>query len=452
MVLPDSGFTQLYVGVRGQTGVALIDSIKVEQTTGTGTTTPTNPGTTTPPTNPGGLGQPGSVVVPAPANTSPGNSLAISTATAPLSLVPGASLNDYSNLKGVFGRTQFFAKCLGVTPANPSDPFRAGRAIAEQIKSVAATVNVDQWNIPSYIVDTRKPEGPIAAGGGGYYWHDVKYSAEWGHQWDVSLEGVKYNSYGLRMPMPIGFKPSNGGLPIYGYYDPARPQLGYRGDMAAEIYDVGRDVLYGGWQWRNLTGNQWDVSVLARSTGVRTGKGQFSSGRVEHGTYEWGTVVASGLMGTPMMLGIKEMQAGMADPTKCYINHAVGLEMPYGQGAWNVYSWPAKNSDARNSDASAGLYQGSRIYLDPTYDIINSGKDNWTKALLWNLKTYGWIITDTSGAVAIRGEQYRGTGTNPWNSIVPPEWTGNYPRGALSQIPWDRIQVTPKDWKGTPDA
>lgn len=348
-------------------------------------------------------------------NLGPSNSVNSTTTATPVAppspagLVPGAS-GYGDNFAHIFKDTQFRVKARNAPAFNPSDKYAAGREVRNQMQSVAPDINFHAYNLPFFLVDTSKSPAE-----GGYTWQTMTKRYYQGQHWDAPIDATykgqtwTYNQRTANVPVPPNFRAADGT------------------DGSASIYDIGTGQMYDFWQVQGSQGS-FTYVTCAWTEHVPTSTG----------CHSWGTVVASGLQGAAMQVGISEIDLPV-------IPHAIGLELPRCEGAWNVYSLPAKFSDA-NSPVVAGLMQGQRLVLESSANI--SHLTGFTRTLAETMKEYGLIVTDTSGAVAIRGETYLGTGTNPWNTKLP----GNTRYDVLRDIPWEQVYAVQKDWMGVPDA
>lgn len=332
----------------------------------------------------------------------------------PSTLVAGASAFDPGHYRAIWGKSAFCTPAKGWPAHNAGDPYSAGRRVRELMTwwnngGDNSGINLDRFNIPMRVVDTRKPPGSVANGGGGYVIRNVRKHYTWdGQKWDADRWGNKYDDFMANIPFPVDFVRGPGT------------------DKSAEWYDIGTDRIFGGWGWEFLDG-EWKFATAGRTDNVT---------KNTSGAHDKGSIVASCLQGAPMHLGIKEAQEFYR--TGRQIDHALGIELPQCDGPWNDQSWPAKAQDSNNSNPW-GLRQGARLLLDPTFNVGASNLSTWEKMLAYNLQTYGWIITDTSGATMLRGEYWYGPGTSPWASLAT-NW------GKFGAIPFERVYVTRKDF------
>ena len=152
-------------------------------------------------------------------------------------------------------------------------------------------------------------------------------------------------------------------------------------------------------------------------------------------------VIADGVSATNIALA-----GGMitlADVRRGKINHAMSVAImdpaPYTQ-----ISWPAQRSDGH--PASKGLIrEGQRLRLDPTLDLSKYDLTPMGRMVAEAAQTYGFIVTDKSGAVAVPTEsgfrEKATTGKNPWDTLLTvPDYK------VLENFPWDKPQFMPLDY------
>jgi hypothetical protein len=68
----------------------------------------------------------------------------------------------------------------------------------------------------------------------------------------------------------------------------------------------------------------------------------------------------------------------------------------------NTFVFPAGSSDGPFTD-SASLPMGSRIQLDPAFDVNGSSMPEWQKQLCRTLQKYGVVVVDTGSALMNEG-------------------------------------------------
>lgn len=204
----------------------------------------------------------------------------------------------------------------------------------------------------------------------------------------------------------------------------AVPAPGSDGHLA--VWDPEQDRLWEFWVASRRGDGSWQACWGGRIDQVSRANGQFA---VPYG------VGASGMATAGYMVTLQEAYDRR-------IEHALGLVV---MTAAPGHSYPA-NRDDGNSALPGAVKEGTRLRLDPTFDVDASGLTAIGKAVAKAAQRYGFIVVDKGGAVAVMaesGERVRGaTGSNPW---APLGERGEAYR-ALQGFPWDRIQVIEHDW------
>lgn len=115
-----------------------------------------------------------------------------------------------------------------------------------------------------------------------------------------------------------------------------------------------------------------------------------------------------------------------------HIHHALALTLPRTRAG--IVACPATHTDGKIADPTA-IPEGSRIQLDPAFNIDAQTWPAWEKAIAHALQEYGAYVVDTGGRLAIRGVADVNLGDNSWASAATPTQAG------LSELPWDRVRV-----------
>lgn len=198
-------------------------------------------------------------------------------------------------------------------------------------------------------------------------------------------------------------------------------------DRQISIYSPSSDQLWEFWKASKRT-DGWYACWGGRIDRVSSSPGYFS------GTFG---ASASGLALAQGALLLKDARAGRAD-------HALALQLP-DVGHWSSFSYPAQRSDGSDRAYDA-IPTGTRFRLDPRVDVDSLGLHPTAAAVARTAQTYGFIVTDRSGAVAIQaesGEPIKATtGVNPWYAVL--DGTPGY--AVMKGFPWHRLQALPKDW------
>lgn len=145
-------------------------------------------------------------------------------------------------------------------------------------------------------------------------------------------------------------------------------------------------------------------------------------------------VSSSGLAALAGHMSISELKA--AD-----INHAIGLSLPQTNGS----TWPATQS----SSAVAGTPpMGMRFRLDPSVNVAGLGLNNVGMAIARAAQTYGFVVWNSGGTVAVTGENPISVTTrglaDPYATIAA--------SSSLAGFPWDKLQALPSDYGQSADV
>jgi len=197
-------------------------------------------------------------------------------------------------------------------------------------------------------------------------------------------------------------------------------------DKAMSIYSPSTDQLWEFWVAQQDGSGRWTACWGGRIDHVSQSVGFFDNG--------FGAS-ASGLAHTGGMVRLADVRAGSID-------HALALAIPdTAQG----FSWPAQRGDGDSSDPAA-IAEGTRLRLDPSVDVDSLGLHPVAAMIAKAAQRYGFIVTDSSGAVAVTTESGVGeqaaTGVDPWEQLLggTPEYS------VLESFPWDHLQAMPQDY------
>ena len=173
---------------------------------------------------------------------------------------------------------------------------------------------------------------------------------------------------------------------------------------------------------RNVSG-QWQACTGGRIS--TTSDGVFPS--------PYG-VSSSGLAALAGQMSIAELKAED-------INHAIGLSLPQTNGS----TWPATQS----AGAVAGTApMGLRLRLDPTVNVASLGLNSAGTAIARAAQTYGFVVWNGGGTVAVTGENSVSVTTrglaDPYAAIGA--------SSALVGFPWDKLQALPTEYGQSADT
>lgn len=262
-----------------------------------------------------------------------------------------------------------------------------------------AAFNTHQYNPSYYVVDNSTPKQDVA-----FYDCQKKGAAPAG-----LLDG------------PAVFKQ----VPV-----PANAQPAAGTDKALSIFNRDTDQL-------------WEFWVMERTNGAKPGWRACWGGRIDEvstapGYYDppFG-VAASGLAHVGYMVSLDEARKGK-------IEHAMGIGLIATRDPSEVW-YPANRSDGNTSDPTA-IPEGARLRLDPAVDVDKLQLSPIGKAVARAAQKYGFIVVDTSGAVALYAEsgqkERAATGKDPWPQVL-----GGQPNyKTLEGFPWDKVQVVQREY------
>jgi hypothetical protein len=147
--------------------------------------------------------------------------------------------------------------------------------------------------------------------------------------------------------------------------------------------------------------SNWAATVVAHNSPGWTGSGVGYSYR------------ASGTLGGAGVIRVRDTKLTAVGGA---YDHAIALAFP---NTRNTYVAPATSSDGTHTDSSS-VPMGSRIQLDPAFNVETSGLPEWQKQICRTLQRYGMIVVDTGSALMSDGlgsVRYQGY-TWPWE----PSW------------------------------
>lgn len=282
-----------------------------------------------------------------------------------------------------------------VAPDSAAMVAKLTRQVTDHYNGVAA-LNSYQYNASMYVVDGSTPRV------------DVRFD-------DCQKKG--YTPQGL-LDGPRQFE----SVPI-----PADAQPAVGTDKALSIVSPSTDQVWEFWVTHK------DARGWSACWGGRIDHASANVGRFAH---PYGAT-ASGLPMVGSMVTLAEARA-------LRIDHAVSLVL-IDNAAQDTFSYPANRSDGRDSSAHA-IPIGSRIRLPRSIDVDSLGLSPLGAAIARAAQTYGFIVVDTSGAVAVitqsgQEEQAR-TGVDPWPVILK----GVEPYNVMAGFPWDKVEIIEKDY------
>ncbi len=322
------------------------------------------------------------------------------------------------------------AACGATTPASPSAPSPARPAAPDA--SVIAPVGGILGSSSVWSLDVRT--APVAADSAaevaGLVGHITdRYggiAAFNAHQFSVSLTiagpatprvDVGFTDCQHKGTEPPGLADQLAGVPIPTTATPAPGS-----DHGLTVWQPSTDTVWELWRVTH-SGPQWTACYGGRLDHASMSTGFFGG---QFGESASDLVLAGG------MVGIAQARAGRID-------HALGLAIP--DPAAGRFVYPAQNSDGTSSAADA-IPEGTRLRLDPRIDVATlPGLTALGRVIARSAQTYGFIVTDGSGAVAVTGEDGAAsmavTGVDPWAALEDglPDYE------VLRGFPWQDLEV-----------
>lgn len=301
------------------------------------------------------------------------------------------------------GGTNVFTQDISSAPVAADSPAMVAkltRQVTDHYNGVAA-LNSTQYNASMYVVDAATPRV------------DVRFD-------DCQKKG--FTPQGLL----------DGARQFEGVPIPADAQPAVGTDKALSIVSPSTDQVWEFWVAQK-DGDGWSACW-----GGRIDHASANVGRFEH---PYGAT-ASGLPMVGSMVTLAEARA-------LRIDHAVSLVL-VDNAAQDTFSYPANRSDGQDT-AQHAIPIGSRIRLPKSVDVERLGLSPLGAAIARAAQTYGFIVVDTSGAVAVitqsgQEEQAR-TGVDPWPGILG----GVEPYHVMAGFPWDKVEIVEKDY-GAPSG
>ncbi|MCW2992388.1 MAG: hypothetical protein JWM73_2982 [Solirubrobacterales bacterium] len=182
--------------------------------------------------------------------------------------------------------------------------------------------------------------------------------------------------------------------------------------------------------WQPSTNTYWEFWRLSKKADGfhATFGGIIRNASQSQGIFSGGTgTAASGLA----------LQGGMIRPGEFgswTINHVLRMGVP--EVTAGVIRAPANRTDGR---ASGGIPMGTRFQLDPRVNVWTLNVPNQVKIIAYAAQRYGMIVGDSSGAVALYGEDPLTTLADPWRGLL----SNLSPGYLMRQFPWDKLRALP---------
>ncbi|MFI5240411.1 MAG: dockerin type I domain-containing protein [Candidatus Saccharimonadia bacterium] len=195
-------------------------------------------------------------------------------------------------------------------------------------------------------------------------------------------------------------------------------------DHGMIIYQPSSQSEWEFWDAENNGGN-WTACWGGEITNMSTANGVFPNPYGEN---------ATGLSYLASTVTEADIQSGS-------INHAMAVQL-VDTSLTPCFVAPADRCDGWTNAADA-VPEGTWYRLDPSVNVNSLTLTPYGKMVAIALQKYGMFVSDTSGAVALVGEDIRDwaytghTGTDP----ITAAFNGQPDYSALNGIPWNQLQV-----------
>ncbi|MGI4893806.1 MAG: hypothetical protein ACRYF3_01680 [Janthinobacterium lividum] len=256
---------------------------------------------------------------------------------------------------------------------------------------------------------------------------------------DVATVDVEWDNCQDKDYTPRGLLGAGGQFTAIPIPDTAQPSAGR--DAQLTVYSPATDQLWELWRARR-TGGHWQACWGGRIDHVSHSPGFFTHG---FGASASGLAISGG------MVWVDDAQAGRID-------HALSLAV-IDVRHWKTVSWPAQRSDG-GDHAETAIPEGTRFRLDPSLDLDTLALSPMARMVARAAQTYGFIVTDRSGAVAVTAQSGAAAvttqsgaaavttqsgaaaGDGPWPGLL-----GGAPSyQVMADFPWDQLQALPMNF------
>jgi hypothetical protein len=229
-----------------------------------------------------------------------------------------------------------------------------------------ASVNIDQYSPPLYVVPSNQPT--------------VRVRAERADNPTWTFQPIQQQWE--RVPLPDGFQPSAGSDKEAIVYQPSTGHYwefwGMEKSGRKIIDSSGRTVD----EWRGAWGGKID--------NLATNPGYFPT--TPEG-YKFGTA-ATGLALLAGLITIAEQRQGE-------INHSLHIGLPTTHR--NVWAHPAQRTDGQANDPNA-IPEGATLRLPERLGLDEIDMDPYARMVARAVQRYGMVVRDTAGAVVLYAE------------------------------------------------
>ena len=97
-----------------------------------------------------------------------------------------------------------------------------------------------------------------------------------------------------------------------------------------------------------------------------------------------------------------------------------------------TFTWPAQRTDGSTfSSGITAIPEGTRFRLDPSFDVNSLRVPTIVKMLARAAQTYGIVVRDKAGSVALYGQDPKSLPTNPWPTAFDNQYP-NYHNGYVA--------------------
>ena len=237
---------------------------------------------------------------------------------------------------------------------------------------------------------------------------------------DVAFDDCQHKGY-----TPRGLTGADGqfaGVPLP---PDAAPAAG--SDSSLALWSPDTHELWEFWKLKHDSSG-WSACWGGHIPDTTTSAGYFDGG--------FGTT-ATGLAGSAGAVHIDDVRDGRID-------HAIAFAV-VDAASWKTFSWPAQRSDGW-SGSSSPVMEGQRFKLPESVDVDVLPMSPIGKMVARAAQTYGMVVTDKSGVVAIGAEsgkeQAALTGRDPWTGLLGEAKSYS----VLHDFPWDQLQALPRDY------
>ncbi|MFK5690592.1 hypothetical protein ACI3EY_13090 [Ornithinimicrobium sp. LYQ92] len=259
------------------------------------------------------------------------------------------------------------------------------------------TINTDNYTAPLIVATASDPEYDIGL------WNCQDKDPGW----DVELrEALR----GTHLPEDL------------------EPDASSDGNVSIYNRDTGRLVEL--WQTRQTVDGGWEAcwGGVIEDASMSEGSFPVPYGAAAGGLAMWGYTIRQ-----------QELLDGRID-------HVIGVGIP--RVKQGVISWPAVRSDGRNEGDE--LAMGQRLRLPADLDLDEFNLSPTARTVAQAAQEYGFIVTDTSGAIALAGEHVLGLEEDRYEEIFrgrysSQEMAGDPARGE-DPFPLELLVALPVDY------